>query len=183
VPVGPRREPEDFIEGEEDPSPFGTPGDTAPRDTADASAQAFGGRTNEVHKTTFGSIDEPHRERSADAPRRQPRAGDDVHYTTSPFETPRSEHDRSATPVAPTEKRGLVSRAAGTVLLASGGVVGVAAVVLTLLMQVYISVPLFLVAFGLFYAGRGSLRDSAEQATEPGSSEDHGRRREPDIDD
>ncbi len=91
------------------------------------------------------------------APRRQARADDEVQYTTSPFAVPGSEAH------IPVEKPGLGSRVLGTACLAASAVLGVAALVLTIFMQVYIAVPTFLVAGALFYAGRGSWRESAER--------------------
>lgn len=143
-------------------------------------AYAYGGGANEGHKATFGHDLEE--ESIPPSERRQPRADDDVHYTTSPFRAPRPVGGKLGTPIDPQEKRGFLSRAAGTSLLAASAVCAAAALVLTVLMQVYISVPLFVIAGALFYAGRGSLRESSNKVTEPVNS-DPGRRREPDVDD
>lgn len=158
-------------------------GAAAMPEAVDGGAYAYGGGSNEGERATFDTMDRYQTSTvSFTAPRRQPRANDDVHYTTSPFEKPRDAADRRAEAIDPEEKRGLVSRAAGTMLLIGAALFGVAAVVLTVLMQVYISVPLFLVALGLFYAGRGSLRDSAERIHDPVDA-DPGRNRQPDISD
>lgn len=119
------------------------------------------------------------------APRRQPQADDDVHYTTSPFEAPRSNArpNEPGAPIDPTDKRGLVSRTAGSFVLILSALFGAAAVILTALMHVHISIPLFLLAGGLVYVGRRLLRGSAEQTTEQPVDSDPGRRREPDLGD
>jgi hypothetical protein len=115
------------------------------------------------------------------APRRQPRAEDDVHFTSRLF-TARTDSSRPGTPIDAKDKRGIVSRATGTALLGGSAIVALAAVVLTAFLQVYISVPLFLVAGALFYVGRKSVSKSATEATEEPSA-DPQRRREPDVDD
>lgn len=152
------------------------PGTPEPR----GGAYAYGGGPNEGHSTTFAP--EPGEDSAPPSMRRQPRADDHVHYTTSPFQAPRPVGGQLGVPIDPHEKRGFLSRAAGTWLLATSAVVAAAALVLTVLMQVYIAVPLFLIAGALFYSGKGSLRESSYEATEPVHS-DPGRRREPDVDD
>lgn len=133
------------------------------------------------------SVNSPHRippEASSVALGRQPQATDDVHYTTSPFEAPRDSERPNVpgAPVDPADKRGLVSRTAGTVMLLLSAVLAVAGVILTAMMHVHLSIPIFLVAAGLVYAGRRFVRSSAEKVNAPRDA-DPGRRRQPDFDD
>lgn len=102
----------------------------------------------------------------------------------SPFEAPRdsAHHDVPGSPINPADKRGLFSRTAGTAIFFLSAVLFAAAVVLTALAHVHISIPMFLLAAGLVYVGRRLVRGSAKNVTEPVSA-DPGRQREPDVDD
>jgi len=113
----------------------------------------------------------------------QPQPDEEVHYTTSPFEAPHdARRDVAGRPINPADKRGLFSRSAGTAILILSAVLGAVGVVLTALMHVHISIPLFLVAAGLVFLGRKMVRTSGEKVTQP-INRDPQRRREPDFDD
>lgn len=115
---------------------------------------------------------------------RQPQPDDDVNYTTSPFEAPRDSErpDVPGAPIDPRDRRGLFTRSAGTAVLVLAAILGAVGVVLTALVQLQISIPLFILAAGLVYVGRRMVRTSAEDVTQP-RDRDPGRRRQPDFDD
>jgi Flp pilus assembly protein TadB len=72
-------------------------------------------------------------------------------------------HAEAANQVTPGDKRGIAFRAKGTSLLCAGAILVVAGVILTAFLQVYVSVPLFLIAGALFFFGRRALNDSAKK--------------------
>lgn len=115
--------------------------------------------------------------------RRQPRADDDVHYTTSPFATPGDRPLSAGEPIDPADKRGLVSRTAGVVVLGLSAVFAVAALVLTATIHIHLAIPLALLAAGLVYVGRRMLRQSSHTVSDEPADADPGRRRAPDMDD